>query len=155
FWQNTPEIVVIGSQISDLAADQLVEELKPPGAATVVIPVTSVRSPERGLRLIKRGADAYVSEPFEPEYLIELCRQGRRQRALLRVEELFNQRSRALRSSEARFRTLFEGIPEAVFVRAESGVILHVNDVGARRCDASAPDLVGRGIAEVMKVPGP
>src|SRR5262249_21543736 len=103
FWQHTPEIVVVGSHISELAGEQLMEELKPPGASTVVLTITSARSPERGLRLIKRGADAYVSEPFEPEYLVELCRQARRQRALIRVEELFNQRSRALRSSEARF----------------------------------------------------
>ena len=153
FWQHKPEITLIGSQIPDTAADQLVEELKPPGSATVVISITSARSPERGLRLLKRGVDACVSEPFEPEYLIEVSRQARRQRALIRVEELFFQRTRALRSSEARFRALFEGIPETVFVRAENGTVLHVNDVGARRWGLSAAELVGENLETLLQLP--
>jgi diguanylate cyclase (GGDEF)-like protein/PAS domain S-box-containing protein len=61
------------------------------------------------------------------------------------------QAEEALRESEARLRKLFEAIPEAVMVHDEEGNILHVNDVGAKRLEWPAEELVGKNLREVVK----
>jgi diguanylate cyclase (GGDEF)-like protein/PAS domain S-box-containing protein len=61
------------------------------------------------------------------------------------------QAEEALRESETRLRKLFEAIPEAVMVHDEDGNILHINDVGAKRLEWSAEDLVGKNLREIIK----
>ena len=61
------------------------------------------------------------------------------------------QAEEALRQSEAWLRKLFEAIPEAVLVHDEEGNILHINDVGAKRLEWPAEDLVGKNIREIVK----
>jgi hypothetical protein len=89
-----------------------------------------------------------VREPFDPEYLIGLCQQARRQRSLLRVEDLLEERTRALRESEAQLRALFRAIPDAVLVRNDGGVILQANAVAAQWLGSTEAELVGRNVDE-------
>ncbi len=63
---------------------------------------------------------------------------------------LLEQRGRALRDSEARWRSLFEAIPEIVMVHDESGIIRHINRTGAERLGWSADDVIGRSIHEFI-----
>jgi PAS domain S-box-containing protein/putative nucleotidyltransferase with HDIG domain len=56
----------------------------------------------------------------------------------------------ALRESETRFRTLFEGIPDSILVHDDEGKILHVNEIGAQRLEWSPKDLVGRNLREIV-----
>jgi two-component system cell cycle sensor histidine kinase/response regulator CckA len=45
---------------------------------------------------MRLGADGFVHKPCDPEYLLDLCIKARRSRALLRVEELLEERTKQL-----------------------------------------------------------
>jgi signal transduction histidine kinase len=86
-----------------MTSDQLLSEFKRPGSQTVAIVITSDASPERATYCIRQGADGYVRKPFDFAYLIELCEKARRQRALLRVEEILEVRTQELERERADF----------------------------------------------------
>ena len=78
--------------------------------------ITTDPTPELALHFMRLGAYGYLRKPFDPAYLVDLCARALRERNLLRVEALLEERTRALRTSEAQFRLLFESIPDAVLV---------------------------------------
>jgi PAS domain S-box-containing protein len=63
-------------------------------------------TPELALHFLRLGAYGYLRKPCEPTDLIDLCARALRERALLRVEELLEERTRALHTSEAQYRLL-------------------------------------------------
>ncbi|MBN1674264.1 MAG: PAS domain S-box protein [Kiritimatiellae bacterium] len=149
--EQTPAVVVVDYHLPDMSGDRLLDELKKArGSGLAVVMVASDPTPELALRFVRAGADAYAPEPFEPEYLVDVCEQARRRLSLLRVEELLAERTRELRESERKNRLLLDGIPESVLVHDENGNILHINEVGARRLESSPDELVGRNIAEFV-----
>ena len=111
-------------------------------------PSAATRPADAALTLARQGADGSLPAPADPARLISLCETVRRQRSLLRIEELLEERGRALRDSEARWRSLFEAIPEIVVVHDDAGVIRHINQTGAERLEWPAHDLIGRNLAE-------
>jgi two-component system CheB/CheR fusion protein len=56
----------------------------------------------------------------------------------------------ALRESEERFRELFEGSPDAIFVESLDGVVLDVNPAACRLHNAGRDWLVGRDLSELV-----
>ena len=112
------------------------------------VTLTGTGNEQVAVEMMKSGAmdyllkDSFNSEILERSirYSLEQCRQDR---ARERAEE-------RLRESEARFRTLFEGIPDAVTVHDEKGDILHMNDVAAERLEWPAEELVGRNLREIV-----
>ncbi|MEA1996693.1 MAG: response regulator, partial [Gemmatimonadota bacterium] len=112
FHENQPDIAVLDYHLPDTTGDKLLKEIKQPGPLTVAVMITTDPTPELATRFIELGADGYARKPFDPEYLITLCENARRERALLRVEDILEDRTRQLRQSEERFRSLFKNIPE-------------------------------------------
>ena len=103
------------------------------------------------LTFTRHGADATVFAPAEPARLIELVATARRQRSLMRIEELLDERTRSLRDSEARWRSLIEAIPEIVVVHDVDGTIRHVNRIGAEHLGWQADELVGLDLRELER----
>ena len=56
----------------------------------------------------------------------------------------------ALRESEQRFRELFEGSPDAVFVENLDGTVLDINPAACRLHGATRQDLVGKNVLELV-----
>ncbi len=148
--EDSPEIVVLDYDLLDLGGDRLLRAAKVPGSSTVALIVTSDSIPSKAVELMRQGADGYVRKPYDPEYLITLADKARRERALLRVEELLEQRTISLRDSEARFRSLVEGIVEIILVCDEAGVIQHINKVGAERLEWVPDQLVGKPLSTIL-----
>jgi len=149
-WESrSPQIAIIDYHLPDMRGDELLAEVKRPGSHTAAIMITADPRPELALECTGKGADAYVRKPVAPDYLIELCEKAQRERSLLRVEELLEDRTRQLKESETRFRTLFEGIPELVLVHDADGNIMHVNDVGARLLEWPDGELVGKTLRDI------
>ena len=68
----------------------------------MAIIMTTDPTPELALHCMRLGAYGYLRKPFEPTSLVDLCARALRERALLRVEELLEERTRALGASEKR-----------------------------------------------------
>lgn len=143
-----PDVAVIDDQLPDLSAERVLAEIKKPGSRTVAFTISSDPNNRAALTLARQGADGSVPAPADATRLISLCETVRRQRSLLRIEELLEDRGRALRDSEARWRSLFEAIPEIIVVHDEAGVIRHINQTGAERLEWPAHDLIGRNLDE-------
>lgn len=94
------DVVVIDYHLPDGTGDVLLAELRSLRPDTAGIVITSDSDPRLAVSLMRAGASGYLRKPFEPEYLLELCARARRERALLRVEELFEERTAELRESE-------------------------------------------------------
>ena len=103
FQQYAPEIVILDYHLPDMTADHLLPSIKYPGSQAVAIVITGDESPEHALHCIRHGADGYVRKPVDPAYLMDLCEKARRQRALLRVEEILEVRTQELERERADF----------------------------------------------------
>src|SRR5215475_4783432 len=89
------------------------------------------------------GANAFLSVPYDPAILRDHVRD-------LLAGRMPEERTRALRTSEAQFRLLFESIPDAVFVHDTDGTILAMNEVGAHWLERPAADVVGQPISTLL-----
>ncbi len=103
FQQFEPEIVIVDYYLPDMNGDELLPQIKRLGSQSVAIMVTSDETPELATRFIRQGADGYVHKPFDAKYLVDLCHNARRQRTLLRVEELLEVRTQELEQERANF----------------------------------------------------
>jgi|KBSSwiStaDraftv2_1062776.scaffolds.fasta_scaffold71018_2 PAS domain S-box-containing protein len=148
--EQASEIAIIDYYLPDMTGDQLLREFVRPDAPMVAIMITTNPAPEVALQCMRLGADGFVHKPFDPEYLLDLCTKARRRRALLRVEELLEERTKKLQESEAKFRLLFDSVPETVLVHDDQGRLLYVNDVGAQWLGWPAPELIGRHLSDIV-----
>jgi PAS domain S-box-containing protein len=148
--EQTPEIVIIDYHLPDMTGDQLLREFVRPDSPMVAIVMTTASVPEVALQCMRLGADGFVHKPFDPEYVLDLCIKARRSRALLRVEELLEERTKQLQESEAKFRLLFDSIPETVLVHDDQGRILYINEVGAHWLAWSASELIGKCLSDIV-----
>src|SRR5882757_4174162 len=56
----------------------------------------------------------------------------------------------ALHESEQRFRDLFEGSPDAIFVEDFSGTVLDVNPAACRLHGVTRADLIGKKVSDLV-----
>jgi PAS domain S-box-containing protein len=94
------DMAVMDYHLSDGRSDVLLEQFQAEQPHCVCIMMTGDRAPELSLNLMKRGADAFVGKPFEPDYLLDLCARARRERALLRLPKLLESRTRELQTHQ-------------------------------------------------------
>ena len=147
---QTPELAIINYDLPDMTGDQLLREFVRPDSPMVAVVMTTDTAPEVALQCMRLGADGFVHKPFDPEYILDLCTKARRSRALLRVEELLEERTKKLQESEAKFRLLFDSIPETVLVHDDQRRILYVNDVGAQWLGWPASELLGKHWSDIV-----
>jgi PAS domain S-box-containing protein len=126
------DIVLLDYHLPDAKCEELLKRFQSPSDPTVALIMTGDTDPTLPVRLLGQGADGYVRKPFDPAFLVELARKAQRERSLLRVEALLEQRTQELRSSESRFRSLFDAIPDLVMVIDPADRLSQVNDQVAR-----------------------
>ena len=122
-FQKAPyDLVILDYHLPDMQGDALLKDFRQQRPDTVCIMITTDPRPDLALQWMRQGAAAYARKPFEPQYLIRLCEDARRERALLRVEDLLEERTRASRESEARYRRITEGLTDYLYtVRVQDG----------------------------------
>ena len=124
-----PDVLILDYHLPDLPGGDLLDMVNRPGDPTIAIVITGDADPSLPVEMLRRGADAYIRKPFSPNYLVDVARHSRRERSLLRVEEILETRTQELRASEARYRSLFAAIPEPVLILDREGQILEANRV--------------------------
>lgn len=145
-----PEMVILDYHLPDMTGDRLLTALVQPESPLVVLVTTADPTPELALQCMRLGATGYVRKPFDPAYLLDLCAKARRERVLLRVEDLLAERTSKLQQSEARFRALFNSIPDPVLVHDLQGRILHVNDASTQWLQRPEAALLGRHLCDLL-----
>ncbi len=115
FATNYYDLAVIDYHLPDGHGDSLLDSFQKKRPDCICLMMTTDPSAELSLDWMKRGAAAYLRKPFEPEYLLELCDRARRERTLLRAQDLLEKRTRELRESEKRYSSLLESLPVGVF----------------------------------------
>ncbi|GAB6095623.1 hypothetical protein JCM14469_18750 [Desulfatiferula olefinivorans] len=115
-FKNDPyDVAVIDYHLPDGNGDVLLEQFKVIHPDVVCIMITTDPAPELALAWMRKGAAANLHRPFEPAYLLELCVKARRERDLLRIKHLLEDRTRELLESEAKYRRLAENSPAVIF----------------------------------------
>jgi PAS domain S-box-containing protein len=139
------DLAVLDYHLPDIMGSALLQAFVLERPATVCVMITTNTQPKLALEWMQSGAAAYVRKPFDPDYLVHVCDGARRERALLRVEDLLEQRTKELRESEALQRTLLHNLPAGmVIVDAATRVIEQVNDHVSLMFGASVDHLIGR-----------
>ncbi len=144
FAKTAYDVAVLDYHLPDGQGDALLDEFRARRPDCVCLMMTSATGPALALEWMKRGAAAYLQKPFQPDYLIELCGKARRERALLGVQDLLEKRTRELRASEERYRSLVEESPDIIGIFHEERLVF-INSTGARQLGAKTKgELLGR-----------
>ena len=109
--ETKPDIAVLCIRHPDQSREKLLEETKKPGSSTIAILIIADQIAIRAIELLEKGADGFLRDPFEAEDMIALCEQALRERSLMRVEEVLEERTQELRKSEIKHRLLLARIP--------------------------------------------
>jgi len=112
------DVAVLDYNLPDGTGDVLLDAFRAQRPDCVYIMMTSNPGQMLALDWMKRGAAAYLRKPFEPAYLIELCIRARRERALLRAQDMLEVRTRELRESEAFVRSVMDHLPIGLAVNS-------------------------------------
>ncbi len=151
------DVAVLDYRLPDGTGDALLDAVRTgrPACAEhadrpdcVCVMMTTDPTPELALDWMKRGADAHLRKPFEPGYLIELCAKARRERALLRTEDLLEARKQAeqaIRASEEKYRTLVDGSLQGVVIAQDEPVRLSF-------ANAAMENLSGYSVDELLSM---
>ncbi len=122
------DAAVIDYHLPDGKGDEVLAGIRVSQPDCICIMMTTDPSPKLALAWMKQGASAYVRKPFDPEYLIELCVRALREKAMLRVENLLDTRSRQLQKSEERWRKLIRHSSDILIILDENGIERYVSD---------------------------
>ena len=154
FKQTPFDVAVLDFHLPDGSGDALLSEFRGLRPDCVCLMMTADPGPELALQWMKRGAAAYLHKPFKPDYLIELCARARRERALLRVQELLEVRTRELRASEERFRNLLQDVPAvAVQGYGMDGITTYWNQASEQLYGYTAQEAIGRSLFDLIIPP--
>lgn len=148
--QEPRQIVVLDGDAAEVQTDRLIDVIKEPGTATVIMILTSDASAGVAVDLIRKGADNYLRKPFAADDLVKACEAAVRQRALLRIEELLQIRTRRLRESEERYRSLFENAGDGIATYTLDGVLMSVNGALETLLGTSRDDVLGDFYGKLM-----
>jgi PAS domain S-box-containing protein len=147
------DVAVLDYHLPDGMGDALLDTFRAHRPDCVCLMMTTDTGPELALNWMKRGAAAYLKKPFQPDYLLELCARARRERALLRVQDLIELRTRELRESEEQLRAFMENAPDGVYLNDLAGNFLYVNRKTEEISGYRREDLIGKNMMALNLLP--
>jgi PAS domain S-box-containing protein len=154
FAAHSYDIAIIDFNLPDGTGDTLLEPFLQQKPDCTCLIITGDLQPELSLGWMKRGAAAYLSKPFEPAYLLELVIRARRERTLLRMPKMLEQRTEALRKSEERFRNVLNSVPSvAVQGYNAAGVTQYWNKASEALYGYTAEEAIGRNLLDLIIPP--
>ena len=143
-WQNTYDIAVLDYHLPDGLGDSLIKELKEKSPDCVCMMMTADPQADLALKWMKMGAAIYLPKPFEPEYLISQCVRVRRERTLMRIQDLLEVRTRQLQESEEKYRGLIQYSSDPIFAFNPDETYRFVNETFARTFGKKPEEIMGK-----------
>ena len=144
------EVAILDYHLPDGKGDSVLDAMRVGQPDCVCLMMTGDPNPALCLDWMKRGAAAYLRKPFPLAYLSEMCARARRERFLLRAQDLLEVRTRELRQSEERYRLLVETANEGIWAMDADQVTNYANQMMADMLGYDRADLLGRGVEEFL-----
>jgi PAS domain S-box-containing protein len=142
------DLALIDYRLPDGCGDALLPIVRESRPDCACIMMTADADPALALAFMQQGASAYIRKPFDVGYVVELCGKARREQGLLRVEDRLEQRTRELRESEERYRTLFRNSADATILLVD-GVHADCNQALLTLLRCARDEVIGHGPAEL------
>ncbi len=144
---STPDLVIADLRLPDGDGTELLSGNGSEGALPVVI-LTGHGDEQAAVDAMKAGALDYVVKTTAT--LADMPRAAKR--ALREWNHIVERRrtEAELRKSEHRFRDLFDGSPDAIFVEDSNGFVLDVNPAACELHKMSRGELVGKNVVELI-----
>jgi len=143
--KNIYDVAVIDFHLPDIQGDELLRLLVKEQPGCAVIMMTADPRPSLAVEWMENGASAYLRKPFDPAYLIGLCDKARREKALLRIEDILEERTKKLLKEEKKYRLLAENSSDVIWTRDM--------DLNLTYISPSIEKLTGWTAEEAMKMP--
>ena len=142
--ENDPDIdvILLDIMMPGLNGFEILEIIKtsPQMAQIKVIMFSAMMEVQDKVRAFSAGAADFITKPFEKDELL----------ARIETQVRLRQAEEKLRISERRFRDLFEGSPDAIFVEDFEGNVLDVNPAACRLHGVAREKLIGKNILELI-----
>jgi signal transduction histidine kinase len=140
--RSAPDVLVLDVNLPDMTGFEVVEELRR-NPAQLPVPVlhlsASYISNADRARGLERGADAYLTHPFDPTVFVSTVR------ALLRTSAAERRLAEAAREWQA----TFDALADAVFVLGDDGTIQRANRAGGTLLGAGS-GVVGESFGRLL-----
>jgi len=144
------DLAVLDFHLPDGKGDDLMIRLKKILPDLVCIMITTDPDPELSVAWMQKGAAAYLKKPFKTDYLMELCERARRERSLLRVEDLLEQRTRELSQSKQQYQALVEDLNEVIYRLDHQAIISYVSPSIEAQAGYTPEEIIGKNFLEFV-----
>ena len=137
-----PDLILTDMMMPGMSGEELVHAVRLHAELdeTAIVILTAKEDDELRIRMLREGAQDYLTKPFVVEEL----------RARVGTQIARKVAMDALRQSEGRFRQLVEQAPEGIFVADRDGRYTEVNGAGCRMLGYRADELVGKTILDLI-----
>ena len=148
---KTWDVVICDYTMPAFSAPEALVILQDSGLDLPFIVVSGVMGEETAVEIMKAGAHDY----FKKDNLVRLAQAIDRelQEAIVRNERKLA--LQALNESETRFRNIFNGVRDAIFVETPGGKILDVNDAACEMFGYSRKNFITKSVAELVPLDMP
>jgi PAS domain S-box-containing protein len=147
------DVALVADNVPDFVVTDLVRDLKQQSSRTSVIVITGESDVSMSVEMLCAGADGTLRRSLVEQHIMEVVHTTIRERSILGIREILEDRTRELWSSEARYRTLFHVMPEALILLDRDFSVRQANPVAVRLLGASAPQLTGNGFLSLIPTP--
>ena len=146
--RHSPDVIILSDRLPTVTADRLFDQIKQYNSTSAVLYITDDQQPGRAVELMSHGVDAITYDHDDLEQLIRLCDQVCRERSLVRIEELLEQRTVDLQASELKHRLLLENIRSPVLATKFDMTVMYCNEMFGQIVGADTDELEGMNLVD-------